>query len=122
MENMVVSLGIAVIGGGERGFRLGSKWPVARLVADESGIAIRLPCNRYYLDRDAISAVLVWKNLVADRVQIVHTAPDSPPFVVFWSPFRPLRPHVLPLRLKRLGYPLLDPVGGLKAWSGWDYA
>ena len=110
--------GWAIVGQGYGlggGFNFQVPWPIARLRADRNGTSISFLWKRYDLDSDAICGVRLYRFGLRDLVQIVHTAPDCPSFLAFWSLFD----DDLLLRLNELGYALLEPKDWWKDHTGW---
>jgi len=59
--------------------------PLARLRVSASHVVIRMPLHEVSLDRSAIETIREVKGLVSRGVRIVHSAPKTSPFLVFWT-------------------------------------
>jgi hypothetical protein len=87
-------------------------WPFAKLTATSNAISITVSLGRLWsktfsFERASIRSIVRKRGLWSVAIQIIHTASDYPPFMLFWT-FRFAR---LRAELQRLGYEVSDAKG-----------
>jgi len=75
-------------------------WPLAKLTVKETGLTVSLLGFSWFLPRNSIRSLRKYRGAFSTGLQIEHSIPRRPPFVVFWT----LRFDVLKQELERCGY------------------
>jgi hypothetical protein len=92
----------AQVGGARIGF-VNATWPLARLSADRDAIALRC-LFKFTFPRDRIARLARYRGFVSTGLQIEHTVPRYPGFMLFWT----FSFDVLKAELEALGYTVSD--------------
>ena len=86
-----------------------STFPGAHLQATESCLSFRFLWKRYVFEKADISAVRRYDGLLFRRgVQIIHTKPYCPSYMVFYAVSRR---EAIVQQFRELGYNVLDGIG-----------
>jgi hypothetical protein len=92
----------AQIGGARIGF-INATWPFARLSADRDTMALRC-LFKFRFPRGRITRLSRYRGLISTGLQIEHTVPLYPDFMLFWTfDFDSLKAE-----LEALGYTVCD--------------
>jgi hypothetical protein len=89
------------IGGARIGF-INATWPLAQLSADRDAIALRC-LFKFTFPRQKIARLSRYRLFFSTGLQIEHTVPRYPRFMVFWGSFKRLK-----VELEALGYTVHD--------------
>ena len=90
------------IGGARIGF-FNATWPLARLSADRNAIALRC-LLKFAFPRDRITGLSRYRGFMSTGLQIEHTVPRYPGFILFWT----FSFDLLKAELEALGYTVRD--------------
>jgi len=88
----------AQIGGARIGF-INATWPLARLSADRDAIALRC-LFKFTFPRQRITRLSRYRGFTSTGLQIEHTVPRYPGFMLFWT----FSFDKLKVELEALGY------------------
>ncbi len=92
----------AQIGGARIGF-VNATWPFAQFSADRDTIALRC-LFKFTFPRDSITKLGRYRGFTSSGLQIEHTVPRYPRFMVFWT----FSFDALKAELEALGYTVRD--------------
>ncbi len=92
----------AQLGGARIGF-VNATWPFAQLSADRDAIALRC-LFKFTFPRDSITKLGRYRGFTSSGLQIEHTVPRYPRFMVFWT----FSFDALKGELEALGYTVRD--------------
>jgi hypothetical protein len=73
----------AQIGGARIGL-VNATWPFARLSADRDAVALRC-LFKFTFPRDRITRLSRYRGFISTGLQIEHTVPRYPEFMLFWT-------------------------------------
>jgi hypothetical protein len=92
----------AQIGGARIGLA-NATWPLARLSADRDAIGLRC-LFKFTFPRDSITRLSRYRGFTSSGLQIEHTVPRYPRFMLFWT----FSFDALKAELEGLGYTVRD--------------
>ncbi len=97
-----MGLAFAQIGDARIGF-INATWPLARLSADRDAIALRC-LFKFRFPRDRVTRLSRYRGFISTGLQIEHTVPRYPGFMLFWT----FNFDMLKAELEALGYTVRD--------------
>ena len=81
-------------------FAINWTWPFSVLVVTPQALTLNVFLKQYTFPKDTLRHLMRYPGFWAMGLQLVHTCPDYPPFIVFWT----FDFEILKSELERCGY------------------